>query len=178
MVLMGKPKVEIAKSVNGAPSGDWNEIDTPVEGSTSLETNEGTDLEAKEEGGEVVDRIAAASTYTLSFELFKKVNVPFPFVDNGGVVAGEYAVRVSSGVPGRTDPVFQIDRAVVKSSSLYSVNDTLRKRYTFTALKPASGATLKITGISGAGKWTLLSGFGGVVDDILHGPRVGLPKSS
>ena len=148
-VLMGKPKISIAKSVNGTPANDWHEIDTPVEGSTTLETSEGTDLNAREEGGEVIDRIAQASTYSLSFELFKKEGVAFPLIDNGGVVAGEYAIRVESGIAGRQAPRFQIDRCSVKTSALYTVNDTLRKRFTFSALKPAIGDTVKILDATG-----------------------------
>ncbi|MBQ9639114.1 MAG: hypothetical protein IJV22_06130 [Bacteroidales bacterium] len=141
---MGKPKLSVAKSVNGAPSGDWKVIDTPVQDSVNLDTQEGTDLEAREEGGEIVDKISQAATYTLTFELFKKDGVPFPFTDNGGVVSGEYAIRVESGIDGHKAPHLQIDRATVKTSTLYSVNDTLRKQFTFSALKPASGDTVKV----------------------------------
>jgi len=143
--LLGKPKIEVKPAGSGK---NWTELDTPVEGSTSLETSEGTDLEAREEGGEVVDRISSAASYTLTFELFKKEGVALPFADTSGVVDGEWAVKVSSALRSNA-PSFQIDRAVLKTSVIYTVNDTLRKRYTFSALKPISGDTLKIMNSDG-----------------------------
>lgn len=143
-ILFGKPKLEYCPSVDGVPDGNWVEIDTPREDSTSLETNEGTDLEAREEGGEVVDRIGSASSYALSFELFKKKGEAFPMSDkeSRGVVSGEYAIRVSSDIDSEA-PGYQIDRAAVKTARLYSPGDTYRKQFTFSALKPASGDTVK-----------------------------------
>lgn len=143
-ILFGKPKLEYCASSNGVPDGNWVVVDTPKEDTTSLETTEGTDLEAKEEGGEVVDRIGQASSYALSFELFKKKGEAFMLSDkeSRGVVAGEYAIRVTSDIDAEA-PGYQIDRAAVKTSRLYSPGDTYRKQFTFSALKPANGDTVK-----------------------------------
>ena len=143
-VFLGKPDLEYTSSTNGMPSGSWTTIDTPKEDSTSMETSEGNDVEAKEEGGEVVGRISATSTYAVSFELFKKAGEAFPLADkeNRGVINGEYALRVTSGLMDGA-PGYQIDRATIKTAKLYAPNDTYRKKYTFNALKPAYGDAVK-----------------------------------
>lgn len=142
-VLLGKPKIEFATSAAGVPGESWTEIDTPREGTTTLNTTDGTALEAKEEGGLVIEHIDTADTYTLEFECFKKNGVALPFTDVDGVIDGEYAFRVTSAID-TVAPSFQIDRARVSASVQYSVNDTLRVKYTVTPLKPATGASIKI----------------------------------
>lgn len=145
-ILFGKPKIQYCPSVDGVPDGNWVTIDTPKEDSTSLETNEGDDLEAREEGGEIVDRIGQASSYSLSFELFKKKGEAFPLSDkeSNGVVSGEYSIRVTSDIDTEA-PGYQIDRASVKTARLYSPDETYRKQFTFSALKPGTdkGDTVK-----------------------------------
>lgn len=143
-ILFGKPKLEYCKLNADGSFGAWTTLPTPKEDSTSLETNEGTDLEAREEGGEVVDRIGQASSYALSFELFKKKGDAFPMSEDEsrGIVSGEYAIRVTSDIDSEA-PGYQIDRASVKTARLYSAGDTYRKQYTFSALKPTNGDTVK-----------------------------------
>ena len=177
-ILFGKPKLEYCPSTNGVPDGNWVEVDTPKEDSTSLETNEGTDLEAREEGGEVVDRIGQASSYALSFELFKKKGEAFPMAENEsrGVVSGEYAVRVTSDIDAEA-PGYQIDRAAVKTARLYSPGDTYRKQYTFAALKPNSGDTVKDienTAVSVAASAT--SATATLIESGMVAPTSGLPS--
>lgn len=143
-LLFGRPRIEICTSRNGVPVGDWVQLDTPKEDTTILETTEGTDLEAIEAGGEVVDRIGLPSSYRVQFELFKKEGDAMPLSDKEyrGVVNGEYAIRITSDVDSDA-PGFRIDRCSVKTARLYSPSDTYRKMYTFFALKPASGETVK-----------------------------------
>lgn len=143
-ILFGRPRIEYCKSVNGVPDGEWIEIDTPREDTSSLETSEVSDLEAIEDGGEVVDRISLPSSYSFTFELYRKKGEPFPLSEkeSRGVVSGEYAIRVTSEVDSEA-PGFQIDRCSVKTARRYSSGDTYRKQYTFSALKPASGDTIK-----------------------------------
>lgn len=141
-VLLGKPKIEFTASP-AAQNATWTEIDTPREGTTTLNTTDGTALEAKEEGGVVVEHIDTADSYSLEFECFKKNGVALPFTDVDGVINGEFAFRVTSAVD-TVAPSFQIDRARVSASVQYSVNDTLRVKYTVTPLKPETGSTIKI----------------------------------
>ena len=53
----GKPTIETTPSTDGAPgsSASWTTIDTPKDGTTQLTTTAGTETEAVEEGGDVVD---------------------------------------------------------------------------------------------------------------------------
>lgn len=143
-ILLGKPKIQYCRSVNGVPDGNWVLVDTPRQDSTSLETSEGSDIEAREEGGEVVERLGTAATYTLTFELFKKKNVPMLFsdIDVSGVVPGEYAFWVMSDIDSEA-PSFRIDRAIVKTQKMYAPNDTYRTQFSVMALKPAEGDTIK-----------------------------------
>lgn len=145
-ILFGRPRIEICPSVNGVPNGEWMEIDTPKEDTSSLETAEGSVLEAVEDGGEVVDRVSLPCSYSFTFELFKKKGEAMPLgeVERRGVVSGEYAIRVTSAVDSDV-PGFKIDRCVVKTARMHSPRDTYRKQYIFFALKPANGDTIKET---------------------------------
>ena len=69
-VNFGKCRVEYLRwSGNAFPTtGTWGQILEPVEGSVVLTTNEGTDLEAKIEGGQVIDKLAGKNTYQLTPE--------------------------------------------------------------------------------------------------------------
>ena len=145
MILLGKPLLEYTTSTNGVPDDTgWTVLDTPKDGTTSINTTEGTDVEALEEGGEVVDRIAQSSKYGVAFELYKKMGMAFPLADNefSGVVSGEYALRVRSAVNDEA-PGFQLDRCTVKTARQYASGDGYRKAYTFSGLKPNSGDTVK-----------------------------------
>lgn len=143
-ILFGRPRIEICPSVNGIPDGEWMEIDTPKEDTTNLETVEGSDVEANEEGGEMIDRLSDASSYTLTFELIKKKGESMPLSDkeSRGVVSGEYAIRLLSDIDSEA-PCFQFNRCAVKTARLYSVGDTYRRQYKFSALKPPTGDTVK-----------------------------------
>lgn len=143
-ILFGRPRLEYCTCENGVPTGDWIEIDTPKEDTTSLETVDGDDLEATEEGGDMLERLSEACSYTLTFELFKKKGEAFPLSDKDshGIVSGEYAIRLTSEIDSEV-PGFQIDRASVKTARLYSPSETYRKQFKFMALKPASGETIK-----------------------------------
>lgn len=143
-VLFGRPRLEYCESVNGVPTGEWIAIDTPKEDTTSIDTNEGADVEASEEGGELIDRLSDASSYTLTFELFKKKGEAMPLSnrESRGVVYGEYAIRVLSDIDSEV-PGIQFDRCSVKTARLYTPNDTYRRQYKFAALKPPTGDTIK-----------------------------------
>ena len=144
IILFGRPRIEICPSINGVPNGEWMEIDTPKEDTTSLETVEGADVEANEEGGEMIDRLSYASSYTLTFELFKKKGETMPLSDreSRGVVSGEYALRLLSDIDSEA-PGIQFDCCTIKTARLYSAGDTYRKQYKFSALKPPTGDTIK-----------------------------------
>lgn len=151
-VNIGKCKIYHKTSTNGAPeaSGDWTELPTPKEGTTTLSASEGTDVEAVIEGGEVIDSITASSTYTLEWEEWSEKGVAPSLDDVNGVVSGEHAFKV---VPDRDEacPGFQIDRATVKAGLSYTTADGQRTKYTAKALKPASGNTVKRINMGASG---------------------------
>lgn len=152
MILnFGKCRIDFTQSVGRAiPTGaTWTQITEPREGTAKLTTNEGADLEAKIEGGEILDSLPGKGSYTFEWEVFVKKGAAAPFNDNDGVVSGEWALRVIP-VEDTTCPSIQIDCCVIKASQDYTVNDAWRIKYTAKALKPASGNTVKRIGMGAA----------------------------
>ena len=139
----GKPKLEICELVNGAmpDTPSWVELDTPVENSTQREDTEGEDIEAREEGGALVDKIAKKNTYVLSFELFSKKNVAKPIQDTDGVILTEYAIRLTPEDP--TARGFILNRCCVKVVETWTSQDGEKWRYTFSSLVPTDGGAQK-----------------------------------
>lgn len=137
----GKPKVEYTKSVNGAPGTDWKEFPEIVENTTTLETTEGQLVEAPEEGGDVVDSRRAKNKYKLSLELYVKKGDTKPIEDEDGAIIDNYAVRVTPEDPECEG--FVIDKANVSVVETFTSADGKRWRYTFDAIKPATGKMLK-----------------------------------
>lgn len=145
-LLFGKYLLQVAKSLNGSPFGDWKTLDTPKESTASLETDDGNKVEAKDDDGKTVDSYTEPGTATLTFELFKKKGLALPFKDVDGVIEDEYAFRIISAVDDAA-PGFQIDRAQLSAKREWSKEDAYRVTYTATALEPASGAMVKDLGV-------------------------------
>lgn len=137
-ISWGKPKIEIAEISNGTP-GSWTQVDNPVEGSTVLETTEGETTEAYAEGHELIDSKKSASKYVLSFELYNRAgHHSKPISDTDGVITSNYAVRLTpedSSLPG-----FILNKCAVGCTDSWSAADGEKWKYSFTALKPDSGA--------------------------------------
>lgn len=144
--LFGKPKIQYAQSVNGAPFGEWKNLDMPKEGTATLDTNDGETNTLKDEAGKTVDSYTAPGDSTLVFELFKKKGVPLPFKGENGVTPGEFAFRVTNAND-ENAPAFQIDRATIVGKKLWTKNDALRISYTVTALEPNEGDMVKLLGV-------------------------------
>ena len=137
----GKDRIQHSESVAGAPTGVWNELDTPKEDTTKLTPTAGTVTEAKEEGGEVVDSRSTKNSYELEFDLFVKKGTPRPFDDNDGVIPGEHAFRV---IPeDESCEGIQIDRATLRVEESYSTAEGKMLHYVAKVLKPASGKMVK-----------------------------------
>lgn len=133
--------LEIIKLVDGeipSSSPQWTALDNPVQGSTTLETDEGDVTEANGEGGELVDAYIAASTYRLSLQLFAKRDAEKPIEDEDGVILDEYAIRLTP--EDDTLPGFMLPRCRVSVVDTYTAADGERWQYTFRALKPTTGA--------------------------------------
>ena len=134
----GSPKIEFTKTTNGKPAinATWSLMPDIVEGTTILETTAGDKTEAKNEAGEVVDTRIAKSSYSLTFEVFKKKGESKPIDDVDGVIKDNYAVRVTPEDP--TCEGFIFYNASVSCVESYTAADGTRWAYTFDALKPAS----------------------------------------
>lgn len=144
IINIGQCVLTTTPSVNGAPgtSATWTTIPTPKDGTTTLSPSEGSDIEAKIEGGEVKDSISAATTYTFEWEEWVEKSKSPTFEDTNGVVSGEHCFKclpIDTSCPG-----IQIDRATVKASYQYTTADGLRIKYIAKVLKPASGNSVKL----------------------------------
>ena len=135
----GAPKIEYIKAKNGAPdtTGDtWHTFGDIVEGTTALETTAGDKVEAKNEAGEVIDTRQNKSTFSLSFELFKKKGETKPIQDDDGVITQNYAIRLTPEDP--TTEGFIFPNASVSLDETYTAADGTHYKYTFNALKPSA----------------------------------------
>lgn len=137
----GKCRVIVRKY---GDTGEFIELPTPVEESTTLETTEGDKLEAKIEGGEYEDIKYKAATYSLSLQIRLAKGRAKPIVDKDGVVDDNYECYVipedaecySIGIP----------KASVSATLDYSTADGLSQTYTFSALKASTDAAQIVVG--------------------------------
>ena len=95
----GKPTIEFAEC-DGAEALKFKPLGyDPVEGSTKLTPTKGEKKEAKVEGGENEAVKYAKSTYTFEFEIRAAKGRTKPIEDEDGVVADEYAFRLTPENP-------------------------------------------------------------------------------
>jgi len=137
----GKCTIEYAASTNGAVSGSWTEIDTPKEDTTKLTTTEGTAVEAKEEGGDVVDARYSRNSYQLEFDLFVKKNEDAPFEDEDGVVEGNFGWRVTP--EDKACHGLLIENSTLHVTISYATAEGILLHHVIKCLKPAEGNTVK-----------------------------------
>lgn len=137
----GKCTIKHATSVSGAPIDTWDTLDTPKEDTTKLTPTAGTEKEATEEGGNVVDAVYGRNKFQLEFDIFVKKGVARPFSDDDGPVSGEHAFRV---VPeDAACEGIQVDRSVVRVEENYSTADGKLLHIVCKCLKPAAGKIVK-----------------------------------
>ncbi len=138
-VKWGKPTLEICKLTNGEipENATWDVLDNPVEDSTQLTTTKGNVLEARGEGGELIDSYTRPSAYSVVFELYAKRNAQKPIEDEDGVVKDEYAFRLTP--EDSTLPGFILKKCSVNVEDTFAANIGEKWKYTFTALKPKTG---------------------------------------
>lgn len=134
----GKPKVEFAKTdastgLGPATSG-WSAFGEIKEDSASLDVTEGELIEATEEGGGVVDARRKANKYVFVLELFVKKGDTRPIPDTNGIIADNYAVRLTPEDPECEG--FLLDKTNVTVSERWTAAEGKILRYTFNAIKP------------------------------------------
>lgn len=133
MILpVGKPTIEIAPLDGGGNKGAWTTIDIPVDGSTTLDTEDGEKTEYLEEGGGLVDSYQKQSKYTLTFTLYAKKGTRKPIEDKNGVIKTNYAIRLSPEDPECKG--FIMHKCSVSCRETYSSADGVRWEYSFSGL--------------------------------------------
>jgi len=143
MLSWGKPKVEFAPSVNGAPESTavWTAMPEIREGTAKLEATKGAKTEALQEGGETVDVRYAKNKFAFTCDLFVKKGDARPLSDDDGLVAGDWALRLTP--EDAATEGFKIDCATVSAEESWSSADGKIIRYTFDVKKPAAGKMVK-----------------------------------
>lgn len=139
----GKPTIETADSTDGAPaeSATWKKIDVPKDGTTKLTPTAGTETEALEEGGDLVDSRTGKNKYQFEFDHFVKKGKTRPWTDIDGIIAGEHAFRLT---PEDEDcEGIQIDRCTLRVEESYTTADGIMLHYVAKVLKPNTGKMVK-----------------------------------
>lgn len=136
----GKPLVEIAP-INAGTIGTYVALPAIKEGTAQLNTSEGTETEAKEEGGALIDSRRSASTYSFVCDVFKQKGADKPIADADGIIVVNYAVRLTP----EDDTVegWIMEKTQVSCVTVWTSAEGEIWRYTFKGLKPASGNILK-----------------------------------
>lgn len=145
--LYGAPKIMHNVSTSGAPvAGEWAEIQSPKDGTSSLDTPEGSENELKNEKGKVIDSYTEPGNSTFTFELVKEKGKALPFPATNGPIPGEHAFRIINDNDPNA-PSVQLDRCTLSCRILWSKGDALRAAYTAKVLEPAEGEDVKILGV-------------------------------
>ncbi len=138
----GKPKIWCAPLVDGV-EGEWFELPTPVEGSTTLSVTKGDKKEAKVEGGDVECVKYNKNTYALELEIRGALEDggirEKPFVDDDGVIAGNFALKLQPENP-NAEGIY-IRRSKVSFEPSYSSEDGTKWKYTFDAIRTTGHQT-------------------------------------
>lgn len=143
LLSWGKNLIQTAPSTDGAPtaSATWKDLPIPKDGTTKLTPTAGTETEALEEGGDVVDSRTGKNKYQFEFDLFVKKGENRPWDDNDGIIAGEHAFR---NIPEDEDcEGIQIDRCTLRVEESYTTADGIMLHYVAKVLKPATGKMVK-----------------------------------
>lgn len=131
--------MEFTISKGGEPESGatWSKMPEIVEGTATLETTEGELIEATEEGGAVVDSRRKKNKYKFSLEVFVKKGDTKPIDDSDGVIANNYAVRMTPEDPECEGFIFENSNVSVVET--WNAADGKRWKYTFDAIKPKNG---------------------------------------
>lgn len=136
----GKPIVEIAPSTNGAAGTVFTALPEIVENTALLTTTKGEKLEAKGEGGEVIDSKYKANSYMFECEIYVKAGAEKPIADTDGVITGDYTVRLTPEDDTQVGWIIAVSRVSVEETWSSAIGK--KWKYTFDALKPATGKML------------------------------------
>lgn len=145
VIAWGKPNIFVQKI--GTEKNEWIKLDTPKEGTTELSPSKGDTMEAKEEGGGIVDRKVQKSTYELAYQLFVKKDIPQPFKTMDGIIDGNFRIAVQpedATIPG----IYMGNTTIGAEESLSSTDGSLIT-YTHSGLIPDGDAVAKTSDNNG-----------------------------
>lgn len=139
----GKPKIEVVAHVAGVIPAvpTWIVFPVVVEKTAQLATTKGTKSEALAEGGEVIDTRYQKNKYSFTAELFVKKGDSKPIPDSDGLIITNYAVRLTP--EDETLEGWLMEAAAVSVEETWTSENGKRWKYTFDAVKPATGNLLK-----------------------------------
>ncbi len=143
LLSWGKCGIETTTSTDGAPAASamWKEIDVPKDTTTKLTPTAGTETEALEEGGDLVDSRTEKNKYQFEFDHFVKKGKRRAWEDNDGIIAGEHAFRVTP--EDEECEGIQIDRCTLRVEESYTTADGIMLHYVAKVLKPKTGKMVK-----------------------------------
>ena len=136
----GKPRIIIKKKVGSGETSDYIELNTPIEGSTQLATQQGDKKEAKIEGGTNEAVRYNSDNYTLTLQIRSAKDREKPVTDVNGFIAGEYEVFLQPEDP--TAPGFKIASSTMHCSDNWNSDEGGVWEYTFDALSEGANSSL------------------------------------
>ena len=141
VIAWGKPSIFVQKV--GTEKNEWIKLDTPKEDSTQLNPTKGDTMEAKEEGGGLVDRKVKKSTYELVYQLYIKKGKAQPFKTMDGLVEGNYRIAVQPEDP--EIPGVYLGNSSIGAEEALSPTEGSTITYTHSALTPDGDPVAKTT---------------------------------
>ena len=148
MVLpWGKYNVFVKDLDAASDSGyDWTLFPTPKEQTVAVNPSEGDKLEAKEEGGGVVDARRSKSTYEVVYELFQKKGEAHPLAAKtvDGMVIGNYALAIQPAEDTAVQGIY-VGKSTIGASDALSSQEGGSTTYTHSAVIPTGDETAKKT---------------------------------
>lgn len=142
-VLFKEPCVEITKlsATESAPSSsaEWDEIPSAgiVQDSVAITPTAGSNSKLYGDDGTVQGSYTPKTQYSAALKTYYPIE---DVTDNDGLVADEYAIRITEKSTGAG---YIIERAEVSAATGYDASAGQGTTYTFNALKPTTGNMLK-----------------------------------
>lgn len=116
---------------------DWILLPTPKEQTVAVNPSEGDKLEAKEEGGGIVDARRSKSTYEVAYELFQKKGEAHPLAAKtvDGMVIGNYALAIQPAEDTAVQGIY-VGKSTIGASDALNSQDGGSTAYTHSAVIP------------------------------------------
>lgn len=135
----GKPRIFV-KDID-AETPKWNELNTPVQNSTELQTTKGDKLEAPVEGGENEDVKYKDGKYAVLYNIRKKKSRAVPIPNKNGVASHHYAFCLMP--EDKTNLGFYVENSSVTVDDTFTADDGAIWAINHDAIAAASGNTVK-----------------------------------